>query len=284
MFAVMREVQIPLLAVLLFAGSAAKGKMALRGGQGAGPAAMFPLGMHRPVVIGLCAGEFALGAGLLLTAGRAGAGNPAAVARVATALLMGTGAAALYELRARRPDAGCGCFGELSRTPVSWRAIARATVLCVAALATIGIPPPRMPDSAAEAWLTLAAVGAELAVLISLSPEIRQVMLRLSHADPCELREVPVERTLSALRASAPWQRHERFLVTATPIDVWREGCWRFVVFPAVLASRPVDVVFAVHLAGRGAPVRVGMLDTGAGFAAPQEAPRHDPLRISNPV
>ena len=54
--------------------------------------------------------------------------------------------------------------------------------------------------------------------------------------------------------------------------------------FPAVLASRPVDVVFAVHLAGRGAPVRVGMLDTGAGFAAPQEAPRHDPLRISNPV
>ncbi len=284
MLAVMREVQIPLLAVLLFGGSAAKARLALRGGQGVGAAAMFPLGLHRPVVVGLCAGEFALGAGLLVTAGPAGAGNPAAVARAATALLMGTGAAALYELRARRPDAGCGCFGELSRAPVSWRAIARATLLCVAALATIGIPPPRMPDSAAQAWLTLAAVGAELAVLVALSPEIRQVMLRLSHADPCELREVPVERTLSALRASVPWQRHERFLVTATPIDVWREGCWRFVVFPAVLASRPVDVVFAVHLADRGAPVRVGMLDTGAGFAPPLEAPRHDPLRISNPV
>ena len=79
------------------------------------------------------------------------------------------------------------------------------------------------------------------------------------------------------------WTGVRQFIFPA-PSDVWREGCWRFVVFPAVLASRPVDVVFAVHLAGRGAPVRVGMLDAGAGFASPLEAPRHDPLRISNPV
>ena len=55
-------------------------------------------------------------------------------------------------------------------------------------------------------------------------------------------------------------------------------------VFPGVLASRRVDVVFAVHLAGRGAQVRVGMLDTGAGLAPPLEAPLQDPLQMSNQV
>jgi hypothetical protein len=284
MLAVIREVQVPLLAVLLFGGGAAKARHAIGARHGSGPTAMFPLRLRRPATFALCATEFALGAALLLTAGRAGAGNPAAAARAATALLFGTAAAALHELRARRPDAGCGCFGELSRTPVSWRVIARATLLCAAALSSIGIPPLRMPDSATQAWLTLAAVAAELVVLVALSPEIGQAMLRLSHADPCELREVPVWRTLSALHTSASWLRYQRFLVTTAPVDVWREGCWRFVVFPGVLASRRVDVVFAVHLAGRGTPVRVGMLDTGADFVPPLEAPLREPLQKSNRV
>ena len=277
MLAVVREVQVPLLAVLLIGGCAAKARQARRSSTGSGPTAMFPLRLRRPAAIALCATELALGVGLLLTAGRAGAGTPALAVRAATALLFGTAAAALHELRARRPDAGCGCFGELSRTPVSWRVIARAALLCVAALSSVGVPPLRLPGSAGQAWLTLAAAAAEVAVLAALSPEIGQVMVRLSHADPCELREVPVWRTLSALRASPPWRRYQRFLVAAAPVDVWREGCWRFVVFPGVLASRRVDVVFAVHLAGRGAPVRVGMLDTGASFATSAECPVRGP-------
>ena len=284
MLAVMREVQVPLLAVLLFCGCAAKARHAIGARQGSGPTAMVPLRLRRPATLALCATEFTLGAALLLTAGRAGAGNPASAARAATALLFGTAAAALHELRARRPDAGCGCFGELSRTPVSWRVIARATLLCAAALSTIGVPPLRMPGSATQAWVTLAAVAAELVVLVALSPEIGQAVLRLSHADPCELREVPVWRTLSALHASASWRRYQQFLVATAPTDVWREGCWRFVVFPGVLASRSVDVVFAVHLADRGTPVRVGALDTGASFAPPLETPRQDPLQMSNRV
>jgi hypothetical protein len=284
MLAVMREAQVPLLALLLFGGCAAKARHAIGGRQGSGPTAMVPLRLRRPATLALCATEFALGAALLLTAGRAGAGNPAAAARAATALLFGTAAATLHELRARRPEAGCGCFGELSRMPVSWRVIARATLLCVAALSSIGVPPLRMPDSATQAWLTLAAVAAELVLLVALSPEIGQAMLRLSHADPCELREVPVWRTLSALHASASWRTYQRFLVTTAPIDVWREGCWRFVVFPGMLASRRVDVVFAVHLADRGTPVRVGTLDTGTGLAPPLAAPRQDPLQMSNRV
>jgi hypothetical protein len=284
MLAVIREVQVPLLALLLFSGSAAKARYAIGTRQWSGPTAMFPLGLRRPAAFALCVTEFVLGAALLLTAGSAGAGNPAAAVRAAAVLLFGTGAAALYELRARRPNVGCGCFGELSRTPVSWRVITRATLLCVAALSSIGAPPLRMPASAMQAWLTLAAVAAEVAVLAVLSPEIGQAVLRLSHADPCELREVPVSRTLSTLHASASWRRYQRFLVTAAPIDVWREGCWRFVVFPGVLANRRVDVVFAVHLAGRGPQVRVGTLDTGAGLAPPLEAPLQDPLQMSNHV
>jgi hypothetical protein len=284
MLVVMREVQVPLLALLLLGGCAAKARQAIGTRHGAGPTAMFPLWLRRPAAIALCVSEFALGAALLLTAGSAGAGNPAAAARAATVLLLGTAAAALYELRARRPNAGCGCFGELSRTPVSWRVIARATLLCVAALSTIGIPPLRMPASAGQAWLTLAAVAAEVAVLAVLSPEIGQAMLRLSHADPCELREVPVWRTLSTLHASASWRRYQRFLITAAPIDVWREGCWRFVVFPGVLASRQVEVVFAVYLAGRHGPVRVGVLDSGADSDGPWSGLSADQLELSTHV
>jgi hypothetical protein len=270
--AVVREVQVPLLAALLLAGCAAKARRSITAksaGAGLGPTAIFPLPLRRPAGIALCASELTLGAGLLLTAGRAGAGTPALVIRAGTVLLFCTAVGALHELRVRRPEAGCGCFGELSRTPVTWRVITRAALLCAAALSLIGAPPLQLPGSTAQAWLTLAVAAAEVAVLAVLSPEVGQAMLRLSHADPCELREVPVARTLSALRASAQWRRHQRFIVATAPVDVWREGCWRFLVFPAVLADRPVDVVFAVYLAGRQAPVRVGILDSSTDLVVP---------------
>ena len=121
-------------------------------------------------------------------------------------------------------------------------------------------------------------------LLAVLSPEVGQLILRLSHAEPCELREVPADRTLSALRSSVTFRRYRRFLVAPTPADVWREGCWRFVVFPGVLAGRPVEVVFAVYLAGRHGPVRVGVLDTGADIPAPWPEPFEDPLQLSTRV
>ena len=282
-----REVQVGLLAVLLIGGGAAKlrrGSGAASSGHGTGPTAMFPVRLRRPAATALCATELALGAGLLLTAGSAGAGGPALAVRAATLVLFCTAVGALHELRGHRPDAGCGCFGELSRTPVSWRAMTRAALLCGAALAAIAAPPLRMPRSAGQAWLTLAVAAAELTLLAALSPEVGQLMIRLSRAEPCELREVPVDRTLSALRSSASWRRYQQFLVTAAPADVWREGCWRFVVFPGVLASRQVEVVFAVYLAGRHGPVRVGVLDTEPDPAAPWSAPSQDPLQLSTHV
>jgi Methylamine utilisation protein MauE len=283
MLDLVREVQVPLLAALLIGGCAAKvwhAAGATAPGHELGPTTLFPVRLRRPAAIALCVTEFTLGVGLLLTAGSGGAGGPALTVRAATVVLFCTAVGAMHELRGRRPDAGCGCFGELSHTPVSWRAMARAALLSGAALATIGAPPLRMPGSAGQAWLTLALAAAEVAALAALSPEVGQLMIRLSHAEPCELREVPVDRTLSALRASGPWRRYRQFLVTAEPADVWREGCWRFVVFPGVLASRRVEVVFAVHLAGRRGPVLVGVLDTGE-LPVSLPEPIEDPLQLS---
>jgi hypothetical protein len=286
---VLRDVQVPLLAVLLVGACAAKAGRAVTArsvSAGTGPTAIFPVRLLRPAAVGLCASELCLGVGLLLTAGPAGAGTPALVVRVVTALLFCTAVGALYELRARRPDAGCGCFGEFSHTPVNWRVITRAALLGVAALSSIGAPPLRLPGSAGQAWLMLTAAVVETSVLITLSPEVGHLIVRLSHTDPCELREVPASRTLDALHASASWRRHRRLLTDAEPVDVWREACWRFVVFPGVLADRPVEVVFAVYLAGRRPPVRVGMLEVGhdTGFADSWPESPTGTLQMSNGV
>jgi hypothetical protein len=262
--AVVREVQIPLLAVLLIGGCAAKARRALGARSieaGIGPTGMFPFRLQRPAAIATCLSEFGLGVGLLVTAGRIGAGGPALAVRAATALLFWTAVAVLAELRSRRPDAGCGCFGDVSSTPVGWRTITRAALLGAAAIASIGVPPLPVHGSLDWSAEVLAATVAELALLAVLSPEIGEMMVRLGRAEPCELRRVPVAKTLDALWGSALWRRYHRYLITTTPTDVWREGCWRFAVFPGILASRRVEVVFAVYMAGRHAPIRAGVID-----------------------
>ena len=262
--AVAREVQIPVLAVLLIGGCAAKARRALGARSidaGIGPTGLFPFRLQRSAAIAIFVSEFALGVGLLVTAGRIGAGPPALAVRLATAVLFWTAVAALAELRTRRPDVGCGCFGDVSSTPVGWRTITRAALLGAAAVASIGVPPLQMLGSLDRLGEALAVTVAEFALLAVLSPEIGELMVRLGRAEPCELRRVPVARTLDTLWASASWRRYHRYLITTTPSDVWREGCWRFAVFPGILASRRVEVVFAIYMSGRHAPVRAGVID-----------------------
>jgi hypothetical protein len=270
-----RGVQLPVLALLLLAACAAKARRVISGhslAAGTGPTGVFPVRLRSPIAIALFAIEFALGAGLLITGGRIGAGSPALIIRLATAMLFGTAVAALRELRERQPDAGCGCFGDLSHTPVSWRALARSAALCLAAIATIGMPPLHAPHSAKQAALVLTVLAVELGVLAALSPEIGEVMVRLGYSEPCEVRRLPVARTLSALRGSGHWRRYRSYLTSEEPVDVWREGCWRYVVFPAMLASRRVEVVFAVYLKPRRAPVRAGIFDATADRRAREAA------------
>jgi hypothetical protein len=276
-----REAQIPLLAMLLIGGCAAKAGRVISARSvdaGTGPTVLFPLRLRRTAVIAMCVSELALGAGLLLTAGGLGGDELASAIRGATALLFGTAVGALHELRTRRPDTGCGCFGDLSETPVTWRTMTRAALLCAAALSSIGVTPLRMPDSPGQAAGFLVVIAVELAALAALSPELGQLMVRLGHAEPCEVRRVPVARTLAVLRASAPYRRCSPYLLSETPADVWREGCWRFLAFPGVLANREVDVVFAVFLMGRRVPVRFGVLEADTGNTRPEDTP----LQLSN--
>ncbi len=262
-----RELQIPLLAVLLLGGCAAKAWRVLRSRSikaAMDPAGLFPLRLRRPIMIAMCATEFGLGLGLIATAGKIGTiatTLPATIVRVASALFFLIAMGALNETRQRRPAAGCGCFGDFSDTPVGWRTIVRAGVLCAAATVTIGLPPLRMPSSSTTAELWLAVLAFELSLLALLSPEVSEILVRLGYSEPCELRRLPVERTMAALHASSPWRRYAGQVSSAAPVDVWREGCWRFVVYPGFARGRPVDIVFAVHLQARRPVIRAAVLD-----------------------
>jgi len=260
---VVREVQVPILSVLLIGGCAAKARKALRArsvSAALGPTAMFPLRLHRPVAIFMCVTELSLGVALILTAGRAGAGIPATAVRAAIALLFFTAVGALHELRTRRPGAGCGCFGDLSDTPVGLRAMTRSAVLSAAAVSSVGVPPIRMPTAPSTAAAMIICGAVEIALIASLSPELGEVLVRLGYSEPCELRRIPAERTLAALRSSSSWRRYRRQITSREPADLWREGCWRFIVYPAVVQGRPADVVFAVYLHARRPPVRVAAI------------------------
>jgi hypothetical protein len=267
MLTAVREAQIPLLAVMLLGGCMAKLWRALRPRADrvrADPSRLLPGRLRGPVTVAMFTTELLLGLGLLGTAGRFGGqhpGLPATVVRTGTALFFLIAVGALNEMRQRSPDSGCGCFGELSETPIGWRTMARAGVLCAAAVATLHLPPLRMPASSAEAELWLAVLAFELALIAFLSPELGEVMVRLGYSEPCELRRLPVGRTLSALRASSQWRRYADQITTDIPADIWREGCWRFVVYPGMSGGRPVDIVFAVYLQSRRPPIRAAVLD-----------------------
>jgi hypothetical protein len=268
MLTAVRELQVPLLAILLLGGFAAKAWRMLRSRSTApamDPAALFPLRLRGPMMLATFAAELGLGVALIVTASRFGPispGLPATVVRVGTALFFLVAMAALNETRQRRPEAGCGCFGEFSETPVGWRTITRAGLLCAAAAATVGLPPLRMPSSPATAELWLAAAAFELSLLAFLSPELAELLVRLGYSEPCEVRKLPVARTLAALHSSSHWRRYAGQVSAPAPTDVWREGCWRFVVYPGTARGRRVDIVFAVYQQARRPPIRVAVIDS----------------------
>ena len=214
MLTAIREVQIPLLAAMLLGAFLAKAWRALRPHAHparSDPADLFPAHLRRPIMVLVFAAELGLGLGLIGTAvkfGRDWPALPATVVRTGTALFFLVAVGALNEMRQRRPDAGCGCFGELSGTPIGLRTIARPGLLCASAVATLGLPPLRMPSSPAEAELWLAVLAFELALIAFLSPELSEIMVRLGYSEPCELRRMPVGRTMSALHASSQWRRY----------------------------------------------------------------------------
>ncbi len=281
MLVALRELQIPVLAAMLIGGCAAKAWQAWRSrsvAAGMGPTGLFPLRLRRPVMIATFVTEFGLGAGLVATGGLAGTALPAASVRTATAIFFLIAVGTLQEARQRRPEVGCGCFGELSETPIGVRTVIRSGLLCVAALATIGTPPLRMPASSTQAELWLALLAAEVTLMAFLSPELGEILVRLGYSEPCELRRLPVGRTLAALHTSSQWRKYASQVTAATPADVWREGCWRFVVYPGLAHGRRVDIVFAVYLQARRPPIRAAVLDQATNEVIGQPEPVSLPL------
>ena len=283
-----QTVQIPLLSALLLGACFAKMLRMLQTWTVApvlGPTALFPRHLRRPAAIAVCGLELGLAAALIITAGRLGRGDPASVVRVLVAILFLVAACALLELRNSRPDVGCGCFGELSTPPVSVRTIARSALLALAALSTVPLRPLHPPRSGMLTGSMLGILAAELVVIAALSPELGEGLVRLGYSEPCELRTLPVARSLTALRKSAQWRRHAGAITADVPVDVWRELCWRYVVFPGRYGDRPAEVIFAIYLKSRRPPIRAALVDalTGEPLAWPPPAARAGAPRPARP-
>jgi hypothetical protein len=271
-----REMQIPLLSAMLLGGCATKFVRSVRLGSfdaGLGPTALFPMRLRRPVALAMCSLELGLGIGLIVSTGEIGRGDPALCVRVGTALLFLVATCALLELRAARPDLGCGCFGDFSSSPVNWRTLTRSALLAVAALATVGLAPVRPPHSGLVAAMLLGIFAVELAVIGALSPELGEALVRLGYSEPCELRVIPADRTLTVLRRSKQWRRHAGLITADMPVDVWRELCWRYLVFPARYGDRDAEVVFGVHLRHRRPIIQTALLDATTGSPLPWPGP-----------
>jgi hypothetical protein len=278
----LREVQVPVLVVMLLGGCATKLSRVLRAGTvnaGLGPTELFPPPVRRPATILVCACELALGGALLVTAPAAarhgtGALDGAAAdgARIAAAAFFLVAMCALIELRDSRPDVGCGCFGDLSTRPASARSIVRSGMLAAAALASIGGPGLHLARLGASAALPLAVFCAELLVIALLSPETGEILVRLGYSEPCELRSIPARHTLAALHRSSHWLRHADVITSGTPADMWRELCWRYVVYPGQVDGADVDVVFAVQVKQRRPVIRSAVVPRETAAAPPRKA------------
>ncbi|GAA4238819.1 hypothetical protein GCM10022254_56370 [Actinomadura meridiana] len=220
----------------------------------AGLARLTALRGNRGMAVGLGLGEGVLGLALLVTSHLS--------VRLATTVVFAAATWVVGELRVRRPDAGCGCFGGLSPRRVERRSVVRAMLFTGAGVASLGAPMAGLDvlrDVQAQVWLVLAV---EVALLAALSPELAAVLERGGlprcprTSTPCERRRSPIGETYATLFNSPAWVEHENVITSAVPLDVWREGCWRFVVFPARVAGRSLEVVFAVSTAERDRTVR----------------------------
>lgn len=268
-------VQIPVLAIMLLGGCAAKAARAIQQrsvSAGLGPTALFPLKL-RPLAAGtLCAVELGLGIGLIITVAGVGGTVAARLIRFGTVLLFVVATFALLELRSVRPDIGCGCFGEFSSTPISGRVVARSTLLAIAAAGTISLKAMKLHFLGHDAGLLLLLLAAELVLFGALSPEIRDVLVRIGYSAPCELRVTSPEQTIATLERSKQFRRHAGLLARREPADVWRELCWRYVAYPSRYNGRDAELVFAVYLQQRRPAVLAALVDAATGSVIPWPA------------
>jgi hypothetical protein len=246
-----QEAQLPLLAcVLIFACLA---KLAIRErDETIGAGTLATLFRHRSTVVTVAVIEGALGIGLLVT------DHP--VVRFGTVVVFFVATSVVIELRGRKADKGCGCFGGLSTAPVRFRALLRAFLCLLAALAVVAVPATALDVIRHGTGWHGAVVAAEVAVFAVLSPEIGVLLTRRRERIPCEHRTVPLAETFAILHASEQWRTHSTLIVTADPVDVWRELCWRFLAYRGRENDEDVEIVFAVSTEERNPSVRAAIV------------------------
>ncbi|MDL4816904.1 MauE/DoxX family redox-associated membrane protein [Actinomadura opuntiae] len=276
-----QNTQVLLLALVLLAACLAKLAVRERAADApdhvhgvpvpAGLAGLTALRRSRGLNVGLGLGEGVLGLALLVTSQFS--------VRLATTLAFAAATWVVGELRVRRPDAGCGCFGGLSAKRVGRRSVLRALLFTGAGVASLGAPMAGLDVLRAERAQVGPVLIVELALFAALSPELPELLGRgrgrrphtrgLGRPEaPCERRRSPLPETYAALYDSPAWVAHENAVASALPLDVWREGCWRFLVYPARVDGRDMEIVFAVSTAERNRAVRAALV----------------PARVSSPV
>jgi hypothetical protein len=253
-----REVQLPLLAALLLLGAAAK---ASPRAAGTGVAVLLPERLRGPATLATCLLETVLAVALLTATGALGE-----AARLLTALVFAVSVVLLLVARRRDPEAGCGCFGGLSRAPIGWRTLTRTSLLAVAALATVGLAPTGWQVAAEPTPVHGAVLGVQLLLLALLSPELREAAARITSTEPCALREVSERRTTRRLRRSEVWRTNAKVMLKSEPEETWRHGCWRFLRYDGLRHGHRVDVIYAVRIGGpRRTGVRAVLVDRESG-------------------
>jgi uncharacterized membrane protein len=252
MLNMLRETQLLLLAGVLLA--AGMSKLVLRGpNPPRGAHALEILRHHRGLTVAVALVEWGLGVALLVT--------PHPSVRIATSIWFAVATWVVVEMRTRRPEAGCGCFGELSTSRVGIRTVARSVLLTAAAITTMGTAVEGAAVLRLNPGWSVVTLALEVAVLAALSPEIGVFLARRRVHVPCELRTVPLRETYAALHASGAWKEYLPVITGAKPVQVWRELCWRFVVYAGRSDGQEVEVVFAVSLEGARHPaIRVAIL------------------------
>ncbi|MDI1462743.1 hypothetical protein QEZ54_17345 [Catellatospora sp. KI3] len=174
--------------------------------------------------------------------------------------------------RIAAPESSCGCMSA-ARTPVRWRAFARAALLVaasvLAATAATGWPAALADHPVPAAALLLAEAAAVLALSAELDrhwlDQLRQLRVRLTSPLPAGGFDIPLASTVEQLHRSPVW--HDTAgLLTSDLREHWDEEEWRLLLFTARHGEHTVSAVYAVpRLRYEPASVRLALVDEQTG-------------------
>ncbi|GHJ48082.1 hypothetical protein Cs7R123_54240 [Catellatospora sp. TT07R-123] len=170
------------------------------------------------------------------------------------------------------PESSCGCLSA-ARTPVRWRAFARAGLLIAAGVLAATATTGWIGALADNPGPAAAVLVAEAAAVLALSAELdrhwldhlRQLRVRLTHPLPTGGFDIPLASTVEQLHRSPVW-RDTAALLTSDLREHWDEGDWRLLLFTGRHGERGVSAVFAVpRLRYEPASVRLALVDEATG-------------------